>query len=59
LQNINTFLLSYFMARAVFYFAGFGAFSNDIALFLGVMGLSVALNGGVRDGKQMVEKPGS
>jgi len=49
LQNINTFLLSYFVARAVFYFVGFGGFNSDLALFLGVVALSIALNGGVRD----------
>jgi O-antigen ligase len=48
LQNINTFLLSYFVARAVFYWVGFGAFNSEIPLFLGVLGLSVALNGGVK-----------
>src|SRR5260221_2205911 len=48
LRNTNTFLLSYFVARFVFYFGGFGALSSDLAIFLGVMGLSIALNGGVR-----------
>ncbi len=49
LKNINTFLLSYFLSRAVFYFVGFGSLSGDLPLFLGAMGLSVALNGDVRN----------
>ncbi len=53
LRNINTFLLSYFITRVVFYFGGFGSFFSDLPLFLGVLGLSVALNGEVRDGKTL------
>jgi len=53
LKNINTFLLSYFITRVVFYIGGFGSLSGDLPLFLGVMGLSIALNGGVRDWKTL------
>jgi len=49
LRTINTFLLSYFLSRAVFFFVGFGSLHSDLPLFLGVMGLSVALNRGIRD----------
>jgi hypothetical protein len=49
LQSINTFLLSYFVARALYYFIGFGSFSSDLSLFLGLLGFSVALNGDARE----------
>ena len=55
LRKLNTFLLSYFIARVTFYFVGFGALSNDLTLFLGVLGLSIALNGGVRAGNSVSE----
>jgi O-antigen ligase len=48
LKNINTFLLSYFLARTVYYFVGFGAMNTDLIFFAGVAGLSVAINGGMR-----------
>lgn len=47
-QKINTFLFAYFVARIIFYLIGFGAFSSDLALFAGLVGLSVAVNHGVR-----------
>lgn len=45
LQKVNTFLLSYFVGRSVFFFVGFGSLHSDLSLFLGTLGLSVALNG--------------
>lgn len=48
LSKINTFLLSYFVARSIFYFVGFGALHSDMPMFLGALGFSVALNGGIR-----------
>jgi O-antigen ligase len=45
---INRFLLAYFFAKFVFYVVGFGAFHSDMAFFTGVLGLSVAINGGVQ-----------
>lgn len=45
LQTINTFLLSYFLARYVFFFVGFGSLFSDLPMFVGLVGLSVALNG--------------
>jgi O-antigen ligase len=47
-QNLNTFLLSYFVARSIFYFIGMGALSSDLPFFAGLIGLSIAVNGGVR-----------
>ena len=47
LRLLNVFLLSAFVARFIFYWAVFGAFASDLAIFAGLAGLSVAINGGV------------
>lgn len=44
---INTFLFAYFVARVIFFFAVFGSLYSDLAMFTGIVGLSVSLNGGV------------
>lgn len=44
---LNTFFLSYFIARLVFFFTVFGALNSDLWLFVGIAGMSMALNGGV------------
>lgn len=46
-RMLNTFLFAYWIARVVFFFAVFGSFYSDLALFTGLVGLSVSLNGGV------------
>ena len=43
---INTFLLAYFLTKTLFFFAVFGSFQNDLAIFIGMVALSVSLNGG-------------
>ena len=45
LRNINSFLWSAFLTKLIFYCFFFGAFSTDIAIFLGLVGLSLAING--------------
>jgi hypothetical protein len=47
LKTLNRFLLAYFVARAILFFGAFGAFAADLYVFAGVIGMSVALNGGV------------
>jgi O-antigen ligase len=47
LQRINTFLFSFFIAKLTFFLVVFGAIHLDIAQFVGIVGLSVSLNGGV------------
>lgn len=47
LQRINTLLFSYFVSKLVFFLSVFGAIHLDIAMFVGIVGLSVSLNGGV------------
>lgn len=48
LKSLNTFLLSYFAARLVFYLVLYGQFDLDFYHFTGIVGLSIAINGGVR-----------
>ena len=48
LRTINTFVLSYFIARTIYFFFIFGSFYSELAIFTGLLGLSVSLNGGVR-----------
>jgi hypothetical protein len=46
-QNINTFLWGFFLARVVFYITIFGAFYIDLATFIGTVGISIAINHGM------------
>lgn len=46
LKRINTFLLSFFIARTIVFVFAFGAFNTELFQFTGLVGLSVALNGG-------------
>lgn len=45
-HQINTFLLAYFLTKTLFFFAVFGGFQNDLAIFVGLTALSVSINGG-------------
>jgi O-antigen ligase len=45
LQRVNALLLAAFIARAIFFLGIFGTLQGDMAVFLGLLGLSVALNG--------------
>ena len=47
LKTVNTFFLSYFVAKVIFFFLVFGSLYSDMMWFTGVLGLSVALNNGV------------
>jgi len=48
LRQVNTFLLSYFIARTIYFFLVFGSLYAELALFTGLIGLSVSINGGMR-----------
>jgi hypothetical protein len=48
LQRINTFLFASFVTHIVFFVFIYGAFYSDLYRFTGLLGLSVALNGGAR-----------
>ncbi len=47
LKLVNMALLSYFIALCLFFFFVVGAISSQLYVFLGILGLSVSLNGGV------------
>lgn len=44
-KTINTFFLTYFIVRIIFFCGVFGGFYGDICVFAGVVGMSVSLNG--------------
>ena len=46
-HNINVFLLAYFVVKVIFFFTVFGGLYADLPLFMGLIGLSISLNGGV------------
>jgi hypothetical protein len=48
LKKVNTALFSFFLAKIVLFFAIFGSFHYDFSSFLGILGLSLSLNYGVR-----------
>jgi hypothetical protein len=47
LRQVNTFLLTYFVAKAILFILVFGAFNAELCVFTGLLGLGVSLNGGV------------
>lgn len=47
LRAINTFIHAYFLCRIAFFFGVYGDLALDLAHFTGLVGVSVALNGGV------------
>jgi hypothetical protein len=48
LRRVNTTLLAYYLTYCFAFFFIFGGFSTQLIVFLGVVGLSVSLNGGVK-----------
>jgi hypothetical protein len=57
MQRINTFLLAYFCTRMVFFIFFYGQLELDLLVFTGTVGMSVALNGGMR-GPESLEESG-
>jgi hypothetical protein len=47
LKMINNLFFSYFLTQCFFYFFVFGSFDSQLYVFLGLLGMSVSLNGGV------------
>lgn len=47
LRNLNAFLLAAFVTRVIFFLFAYGSFNGDLAIFAGLLGMSVALNRGV------------
>jgi hypothetical protein len=57
LHKINTFLLCYFIAKTIMFLFVFGGFYGDLAVFAGVIGLSISLNRGVMTKTVPVAEP--
>jgi hypothetical protein len=47
IKSINTFLLAYYISRLIFYTVFYGQFEGDLPILTGILGIGVALNGGV------------
>lgn len=47
LRKVNRFLYAFYLAKVIFFFTVFGSMYSDLFQFLGPLGLSVALNGGI------------
>ena len=48
LRIVNTFLFAYFITEVIMFFFVFGLLYTDMAIFVGIVGLSISLNGGIR-----------
>jgi hypothetical protein len=48
LHKINTLLLAYFVVRTILFFTIFGNLYTDFAIFIGIIGLSIAINHGIK-----------
>ena len=46
-HRINTFLFVFFLVKIVFFMTVFGGLVVDLTMFVGLVGLSISLNGGV------------
>lgn len=57
MRRLNTVMLSYYLANCISFFFIFGALNSELYIFLGAVGLSVSLNGGVRKRVALKERP--
>jgi hypothetical protein len=57
LHKTNTFLLSYFIAKSIFFLFVFGGFYGDLGAFVGLVGFAISLNGGVAKPVLVEERP--
>jgi len=57
MQLFNNLLFAMFLARIVFFIVVFGDFAADLIIFTGILGVSVALNGGMRRGPESEPVP--
>jgi hypothetical protein len=55
LKRINSFILSLFVSRVIFYLTFYGQFDLDLQVFTGLVGFSIALNHGIRVAKPVPE----
>jgi hypothetical protein len=56
LRRINTFFLASFIAKAFMFFTIFGSLYSDMAIFTGLIGINVSLNGGMRQPVRVPKK---
>jgi hypothetical protein len=56
LRRINTFFLASFIAKSVFFFGVFGSLYSDMAIFIGIVGVNVSINGGMRQPVRVPKK---
>jgi O-antigen ligase len=47
-KNINTFLFSYFIAQLIYFVFFFGGIEGDLWVFASTVGISLTINGGVK-----------
>jgi hypothetical protein len=57
LRNINRFLFAYFVTKVIFFFGVFGGFYGDMPQLTGLLGLCIALNGGICRKPEVVQRP--
>jgi hypothetical protein len=56
LKTINTFLLSLFIARSIAFFVVFGSLYSDLWVFVGIIGMSISLNGVIPEQEEIVSE---
>jgi hypothetical protein len=56
-MQINRLLFSLFLAKIIFFFLVFGGFAGDLAYFLGLVGMSICVNGGVTEAVRVAPQP--
>jgi hypothetical protein len=57
LRLVNTFLLSYFAMRIIYFLFIYGHFAEDFFIFTGLIGLSVSINGNMKKAVTVQEAP--
>lgn len=57
IKNINTLLLSCFIAKTILFLFIFGGFYSDLAVFLGIVGFSISVNGGIASPAPAIARP--
>jgi hypothetical protein len=59
LERLNTFFLAIFIAKFIFFMAVFGSLYSDFAIFTGLLGLNVSINGGMRQPVRTLKRAGA
>jgi hypothetical protein len=57
IRRLNTFLYGFFISKTIFFFAVFGNLYSDLALFTGIVGLSISINNGVAKRMILIARP--